>query len=389
MNATGDEVPRAPRYESLDMWRGMACLMVLVNHAVVYQVPAGQPLSALEHSYVSIAAVAGRLWVGVPMFFVISGYCISATVDSHGRRGSSVATYFYRRFRRIFPPYWAVLLGIALIVGPGDVLFGGMFTDVGLLRPWWYSPAQWIGSISLTEIWRTHITGGQKALVLGPAWTLCYEEQFYAVCGALLFLWPRRFFAGAAWVTAGVLAIAVLTRASAINVDGFFFDGAWLQFALGILLYWALNYCGTSGRSAAALAFLTVIAVAGLQGPALLHLDKNWAQEFFVAGAFSLVALVLRPLDRRFIDSSTLRPLRVCGAMCYSLYLVHMPVTSVLRAIVQAAGENPMALPPFVSLPLYGVPSLLLAWQFHIYIERRFMSRSAPAPLAFAATAAV
>src|SRR5262245_59812438 len=105
----GVPAPRNPRYESLDMWRGVACLLVLLNHAIVYQLPDGTTPQGLQRFDVAAAAVAARLWLGVPMFFVISGYCISAAVDSYRRRGSSVGTYFVRRFKRIFPPYWAVL----------------------------------------------------------------------------------------------------------------------------------------------------------------------------------------------------------------------------------------------------------------------------------------
>jgi peptidoglycan/LPS O-acetylase OafA/YrhL len=102
-----------------------------------------------------IATVATRLWVGVPIFFVISGYCISATIDSHRRKGASVGTYFLKRFRRIFPPYWTVLVGSMLLIGLGDLAASGRLTASGyLLRPWWYTPWQWAGSATLTEIWR-------------------------------------------------------------------------------------------------------------------------------------------------------------------------------------------------------------------------------------------
>jgi peptidoglycan/LPS O-acetylase OafA/YrhL len=180
-------VAAARRYDSLDIWRGVACLLVLVNHAVSYQLNSAVPARTIDHVYAAIATVAARFWIGVPIFFVISGYCISAAADSRRRKGAALSTYFFRRFRRIFPPYWAVLGATVLLVGAGDVAFGGgLIRNSGFLRPWWYSPAQWFGSITLTEIWRSHVFGGQKGLILGHAWTLCYEEQFYAVCGALL-----------------------------------------------------------------------------------------------------------------------------------------------------------------------------------------------------------
>ena len=110
---------------------------------------------------------------------------------------------------------------LAIVVGAGDLALSGRLThETGLLRPWWHSVAQWVGSASLTEQWRFHVIGGQKGWLLGHAWTLGYEEQFYAVTGLLLFLCPGRFFLGAAAVTAGVVAVAALGFALGIAVRG-------------------------------------------------------------------------------------------------------------------------------------------------------------------------
>src|SRR5437867_496366 len=111
--------PRRPRYWSLDIWRGFACLAVVVYHSCFY-FQAERP--DVNHE---IKEILNRFWAGVPAFFVISGYCIAATADSTRRRGSA-SQYFRRRLRRIFPPYWACLLlalvGVELTtwaIGPG------------------------------------------------------------------------------------------------------------------------------------------------------------------------------------------------------------------------------------------------------------------------------
>jgi peptidoglycan/LPS O-acetylase OafA/YrhL len=368
-------IPRAPRYDSLDLWRGVACLLVLVNHAIFYNLPESTSATFFERLDLAIAAVAGRLWLGVPIFFVISGYCISATADSHRRKGTSVRTYFLRRFRRIFPPFWVVLLTTAVVVGVADVaLKGAIVADRQFLRPWWFSSWQWAGSITLTETWRAHLIGDPKALFLGHAWTLCYEEQFYAVCGILLFLWPRRYFLAAAVVTAAVAAIALTAASLRLPIDGFFFDGGWLQFALGILLYYALNYGTRRGQTAAAAFFGLVVIAAASYGSALLDVQKNAPQQFFTAGLFGLAALVLRPFDSKLLNLPILGPLRSCGTMCYSLYLVHLPVVDLIRAGLRTAGVVPDGLSPFISLPLCGGPAIWVAWQFHLMVERRFMN---------------
>jgi peptidoglycan/LPS O-acetylase OafA/YrhL len=376
--------PRAPRYASLDMWRGVACLMVLVNHAVSFRGAALPSDGLIQHLNVAISAVSKRMWIGVPIFFVISGYCITATLDAHGRRKHSVATYFLKRFRRIFPPYWAVLVTTAGIVAVFDVLFSGAISRGGLFRPWWFTASQWFGSLTLTEFWRPHIFGSPKALFLGHAWTLCYEEQFYAVSGVLLVLCPRRLFLGAAGVTAGV--VLAIFAAARLNwaIDGFFFDGGWIQFSLGILLYYVLNYGGAIARRVGVSIFVGLILGCLSYWPALFGPEATQAQiassptSFLVAAVFALVALSIHRFDAAIVGSPKLRWLRSCGLMCYSLYLVHLPLVMLILTGFRAAGFAPKALSPFISLPVCAIPALWLSWQFHVTVERRFMSARAP-----------
>ena len=365
---------RSPRYASLDLWRGFACLLVLLNHSVFYRPGIGSSATVLEGVNRAIAALATRAWAGVPIFFVISGYCITATVMRESGNRDSVGAYFFKRFRRIFPPYWTALLGGAILIGAADVALRGSITADGFgLRPWWFSASQWIGSLTLTEIWRAHLIGGPKGLILGPAWTLCYEEQFYAVCGLLLLLCPRRFFAGATAVTTAVLLSVVAAERFELKIDGFFFDGAWIQFALGILLFYAVNYGSRHAKRLTVAVFVSVVVWALSSGWALLAPDKNPAQAFLVAGVFSILALMLKPLDRKMATSRLLKPFQVCGIMCYSLYLVQAPIVSVIRGLLVWMNIGVFELSPLASLPLCFVPTLWVAWRFHSAIERRFM----------------
>ncbi len=365
---------RTGRYESLDMWRGVACLLVLINHSVFYVSTAAGETGMLASLNSAIATIAQRLWAGVPVFFVISGYCITAATDSHRRSGRPVRLYFLKRFRRIFPPYWFALIGGAALIGAADLLLSGSLSGNGVARPWWFSAWQWTGSTTLTETWRFHLIGGPKGLVLGPAWTLCYEEQFYAVTGILLLLAPRRFFTAAAGVTLAVLAIVAYARASALQIDGFFFDGSWIQFALGILLFAVLAKPVRWPKVLALFVYTGVLMYALSYGRLLLDADKNDGQALLVAAAFSLAALAGHSMDPIVASSPLLAPLRRCGAMCYSLYLVHAPIASVVHGVINWLGFDGRAMSPFLSIPLCAIPSLIVAWQFHVLIERRFMS---------------
>src|SRR5436190_10524374 len=91
--------PRDPRYLTLDAWRGLACLMIVVGHACgTLESEDWQSLGTHPAARLLRFGFA-QLYLGVPLFFVISGYCISATVDSTRRKRQGPGQYFVRRFR--------------------------------------------------------------------------------------------------------------------------------------------------------------------------------------------------------------------------------------------------------------------------------------------------
>jgi peptidoglycan/LPS O-acetylase OafA/YrhL len=329
--------PRCPRYESLDIWRGFACLLVVIFHSAYYSIDE----CSWHHGSGTASAVIGcisRFWMGVPIFFVISGYCISATADSTRRRPHSFRTYFYRRFRRIFPPFWIFLLLSVLLVGASEfAVKPGLFADSAhaIPRPWSLSAAQWFGNVSLTETWRPHVLGGPSDFFMGHAWTLCYEEQFYAVTGLLLLISGARFFHLAAAVSALVL-VPTLCRAFGVRihcVEGFFFDGRWLEFAAGVLLYYCLNYGGAAVRKGTVFCLLGAVALCCASHKAS-HLRFDFATEMLVACLFAIAALACRPWDELLRSARILWPLKMCGRMCYSLYLVHWPVSKAISHLL-------------------------------------------------------
>lgn len=174
--------PRSPRYLSLDHWRGIACLLVVVFHStsVFAMTPlAGAASTSGLDGLASTALAVGRIgWIGVPIFFVISGYAISAAADSSRRRGRGTATFFRRRVRRIYPTYWTwILVQVATVFALDAIIRPGMLTNsvAPIERPWEFTPIQWLGNLTLTESWRTNVVslGSPTDYLLGQAWTLC------------------------------------------------------------------------------------------------------------------------------------------------------------------------------------------------------------------------
>jgi peptidoglycan/LPS O-acetylase OafA/YrhL len=369
---------RDVRYHSLDFWRGVACLSVVVFHSTFYvatpaldqQARTGAGLTAAEWAVLATS----RLWLGVPIFFVISGYCIAASADLQRARGRPAGRFFVRRFRRIYPPLWAFLALFVAVAAPLEWLVPGTLADSvhGIPPPWANSTWQWLGGLTLTESWRHHLVGDGRQYVVGHLWTLCYEEQFYLVVGLVLLVCPRRLFAGLAAVTLGVVLFVTLGRSAEPGWNGFFFDGRWLLFAVGLAVYYALNHTSSRGRVVTALAFAAGLAVACRKPAPLTAFEATGEAGLAAALAFGLVLLALAPLDRALAGARWARPISWCGVMCYSLYLVHWPIAKVVSHaafLVGLTGPVPTLL---VTVPVCLAASLAAGWLFHATVERRF-----------------
>jgi peptidoglycan/LPS O-acetylase OafA/YrhL len=371
--------PRNPRYQTLDLWRGVACLMIVALHAVHH---AGEMRETAGAFGKGIYAILSRLGIGVPIFFVISGYCIAATSDSTRRKPLAPVSFFYRRFRRIFPPYWClVLLSIVLVAVLSAVRQDDLVSDeYGYIpNPSTLSWSQYLGNITLTETWRPLLFGGPELKIVGPSWTLCYEEQFYAICGLLLILVPRFFFSGIAVVTLLTLMVAPLgiLRPDLYPIQGFFFDGRWLMFAEGVAVYYILNYARSRKAGIGLMAILLAALVAcrfGWQSMPTAGVTRDRLFELIGSTGFSLIILLLHSWDARTSNVRLLHPIALCGQMCYSLYLVHWPITVVMTNVFYRGGVCGFWSTLLLVAPLTIAASISASWLFHVTIERRFIN---------------
>lgn len=357
-------LPPPRRYHSLDFWRGVACLVVVMGHSLdnfMFTKPAIPATIASA----SDAGLWGLLFIyrlppGVPMFFVISGYCITASAVSHRDRKLPICNYFFRRLRRIFPPLW-IYLAIAL---PLISLLAVMWPEVAGGAPWsdpWNASAwQWAGSFTLTESWRYHVIGDPtRHYLIGHLWTLCYEEQFYLLVGLVLLVAPRYMFAVFFAVT-----IAVRLAASSLPheaIHGFFFDGNWIPFAAGIAVYYAVHLVAWPLRVAICAALLLASQV----------------QSNSTALGFAALLIAIHRWDGHLHAARWARPVSLCGVMCYSVYLTHQPLVIIVSRACEQLGISGPVLTLLVTLPVCVAATLGVSIVFHWYVERRFLN-SAP-----------
>jgi peptidoglycan/LPS O-acetylase OafA/YrhL len=317
------------------------------------------------------------------VFFVISGFCIATLCDKLRRGPRPARTFLARRFRRIYPTFWVYLL-LSMLIVPLVRPLGWMdgaealtfrFFDFSSLSPW-----RWFGNVTLTGNWSESFGLGpglffgpdeRAALFFGHLWTLTVEVQFYLICGLVLLLAPRRFFA----------AIAVLTAVFLARMGAHLIlpDRNWMCFAVGCLLYCQLVYFSPRLRGWTTAAFL----VCGVVVLAAQEMGVGLAPRLPVSPTSLLFAAllgVLRPFDRSLAEARALAPLMRLGRISYSVYLWHMLTCWLVLVGLErfvGAGAGTALL---IKLPCMAGASILVGWGFHWAVESRFASGAAAAP---------
>ena len=364
-------------YASLDFWRGISCLLVIVFH--IFELPWYSSENAFARS---LKAIIQWFWCGVPFFFVISGYCIANSSIRLIERGGSPLEFVVRRWRRILPPYWCFLL----ITVAAQIAM----RYENALNGWWpnfasLSPRQWIGTITLTETWLHHLFGVTDwKLAWGHAWTLCYEEQFYLIAAFVIWLGHKKFFAVMAFVTCCVLVTTCFTfKDVGIRTQGFFFDGYWLLFATGLFVFWYSSECPPRTRYLAAIlipvAFVSAIIFNVFVIPRLrIGLDAILLSHSLVFGfGFASLIQFLKPYDECLMNYNAVRPLAWIGRRCYSVYLVHVPVIYLVAGFLNHDKDRGVVWMLLTLTPLCILATLASAHFFFNLIEKRFHSKPA------------
>jgi peptidoglycan/LPS O-acetylase OafA/YrhL len=358
-----------PRYQMLDVWRGVVCLYVVLEHAGVALWQCNDLGSGwvgkLHQAIVGVLA----LNIGTPLFFVMSGYCIASSLDSAQRRGTAPVAFLARRIWRILPTYWAALFGFVVLVLGLDA-FGltrlhqsDVALEIGSPRA--LNVAQWLGNLTLTETWRPLVGGGESAVFTRVAWSLCYQEQFYVVCVLALWLAPRRLARALAAATVAIVLFRVMAwdSGSIGRMEGTF-PVRWHEFAVGLLVFHCLN--GTCSPLARRMVELGLVALA-------LIGCKTELVSTAAAASFGLMLIAMHRWDQQAGQLSWLEPLRACGRRSYSIYLVHLPVTTVCNPWLYDLGLTSFWARLLVLVPIVILASVAVGWAFHRAVESRFL----------------
>lgn len=314
-----------------------------------------------------------RIWpfsggfVGVDIFFVISGYLITSILVNDIRSETfSIVKFYDRRIRRIFPALFLVV-GLSSVVA-WFVLLPSYFED--------FSETVFAAAIFLSNVqfWRESGYFGADA-ELAPllhTWSLAVEEQFYVFFPLLLAFFHRRSVPKLKFVLLAILALSFALSVYSVErtPDAAFYltpMRAW-ELMVGCLLAVGFVPAVRSRKMAEAISVLGLILIA----VAVLGFDSGTPFPGFAAllpvlGTAALIhvgeesdTFVRRVLSMRFLV--------FVGLLSYSLYLFHWPIFVFYKHMTGGEGALSVRL-------LLVVLSFVCAWLSWRFVERPFRSR--------------
>ena len=334
--------PQGLRYRpDLDGLRALAVALVVGFHAFPNVIPGG--------------------FVGVDIFFVLSGFLISTNIYARLADGSfSYAEFYVRRIRRIYPALVVVLIG-TLAVG-WFLLLADEYRNLATNA---FAASVFSSNILLwSEAGYFDTLAAYKQLL--NLWSLGVEEQFYLIWPCLAgILWRRgRFLSSVVLISAVSFAVSVrLTSTQPAAAFYLPFARFWELMAGGILAYLHMYRHELLCRHAELQSALGLALIAaGVATSNEASAFPGWLALLPVSGTFLLISAGPQGSVNRLLLS---HPLAVSvGLISYPLYLWHWPLLSFLR--VMEGG----ILPPAKAAAAVGL-AVVLAFATYILVERK------------------
>lgn len=349
--------PLGRHIPELDGVRAIAIWMVLIGHLYWgFSVPPdtydGMPrliYQAISHG-----------WLGVDLFFILSGFLISGILLDSKDRANYFRSFYWRRVLRILPIFYLCILVMSFFYGEASYfllsfLFLANFAS-GFGVPTPHGP--------------------------GVFWSLCIEEHFYMLWPLLVrFLSRRNLTMVAALIVIVTPALRWWGVTSGMHIDAQVYSYSWFRFdglAMGALLaIWMRSQLATTRNSflLVGLMIFTSVAIAiiglpyGIMGKTPVGVALRYTQVILVFGAFVLSVITLRGtpitgwLRNWFTDLS--------GKLSYCLYLIHLSVGDAVYNLTVAHNEKLYArFGSFGWVTLRGVITLIVSFALALFSQR-------------------
>ncbi len=360
----GDKPSRSNYRPDIDGLRSVAVLSVLIFHIHPALLPGG--------------------FLGVDIFFVISGYLISRIIVSESIQGTFSFTNFYaRRIRRIFPALFVLLTICALAA----ILLLSPETYTNFMKSARYASAQLANFFFSRDV--DYFDEGFSNQPLLHTWSLGVEEQFYLVWPLCLAIWIKIARTLASILNNNNTFLLILCLAFiALLISSFWASAALAEnnFKQAFYMFYtrAWEFC-IGGVFALKTHNLTKVQANGvgtigilLIGYSLFFVEPTWSGSSLLTLGVLLpcigsALLLVSNHKKSFINAllATRGPVFI-GKISYSLYLYHWPII-----IFYKSYTSTHELSAIISISLIAL-SLSLATLSYAYVEKPFRRASLP-----------
>jgi peptidoglycan/LPS O-acetylase OafA/YrhL len=351
---------------TLDGLRGIAVLMVVFHNAGSAQVRAtSRFMKALFYTH-------AYGWIGVQLFFALSGFLITGLLlEARGMgRAEALRSFWVRRALRIFPLYYATVLLLSLVT----ISRSGAAADFGSAGDlWWY----W------TYLSNWGQPRGHVISVLAHFWSLSVEEQFYATWPLLvLFCRPRVVLRVSVALVAVSLVLRIGLCSRGPGLQELIYENTFTRMdalALGAVAAVVARDATALRRVAPFLGWAIVGSLAvliamvpftrGFNSDDPLVQTLGYVLLSVLSAALVLWSVVNEGVPRaRFFQAPWLRWF---GQYSYGIYVLHFPFEVLLAHRLGPVINGSATIPAFLAWALheglvftFGVGAALLSWRF-------------------------
>lgn len=354
---------------ALDGIRGLAIAAVVAFHylTMTHHHPIG-------HAMWTIARAG---WLGVDLFFVLSGYLITGILFES--RGSSryFRDFYLRRTLRIFPLYYGMLALVFGVLAWLPFMQTESFAALSSRQGW-----LWAYGVNVANAWSGELLFVSDRFEANHFWSLAAEEQFYLAWPAIvLVLAPRRLAMGGLAIVIATFAAKVLAAGSETTLmllrsDGLVLGGA-IAAALRVPEWRSFVVRGAPFALAMSLSGLVLLvllrgglhhddAVVGPIGPSLVA----------IGGGALVVVAANAEAKSLLVRGLTLRPLIELGRYSYGLYVIHWAFAPLFERFVapHIAIDSGLLICDrlFVAALEASLALALAVLSFHLF-EKRFL----------------
>jgi len=359
-------------HEKIDICRGLFAFLVVAAHAFeltsLLNPGWGEPLPWALRNFLGYGAGNGVYYV--MGFFVISGYCIQASVSRLSRDGEfPLKTYLAARATRILPLYYAALL---FAIGVEHVA-----------RTWFDRPAIWGNGVSRSVlVYQTLLIQNftQTFGSFGASWSITNEVVYYVLFGLLAALCaPLRFRPAVAGMGLCVVVGAALQIAYRGGLRTPAVLGTGLLFGLGV--NWFLGALVAAFQSS--LPRSPLLRKVAAAWPLVFALSMAiWCAQsvhqefvFMTSGLAFTLMLIHFIIQEHDAPPASPRPARrwveLLGLSSYPMYLFHGPVLLLVGAVVKETGA---VIPWWLFWPAATLFTIVCCLPLGVVLERPLMN---------------